>query len=645
MTAVTAAASGTGRAPDAPPRAGFRTALVTMPFGSARAPSIQLGLLAAICEQAGFPVDTRYPNLELAAELGVERYERLCEHRGHMTGDWLFAPAAFGADAVGSAGRFLERFPSERDWAGTLGGGASFLTRLRSRILPAYIDRIAAEGDWGRYAVVGFSSTFQQNVASLALARRLKARLPRVLIVFGGANVDGDMGVELLRAFEWVDLVVCGEGDVALPALLTAVGAGTDPAGIPGVLTRGPGGVVTGTQAPPTGALDDLPTPDYDGYFRQARELGLEDELAPHVRIPVESSRGCWWGAKHHCTFCGLNGLGMGYRAKSPERVLRELDDLSAAHGGTSFDAVDNILSLDYFDTLFAGIADAKLDFRFFYEVKANMGREKIRKLAHGGVEVLQPGIESLSTHVLKLMRKGSTMLQNVLCLKWCSYYRIGAAWNLLHGFPGELEEDYVAQLAVLKAITHLQPPKGFDRIWLERFSPYYTEADAFGVRGVRPSASYAEVYPGHVALDRLAYFFDYEMPGALGEAARGTPPARILDETARFVAHWQELWRRPVRPSLTFRRIPRGVLVDRDDGTGARRTTTLTGAPAEMFLCCGDRPQAVRTVTAHLLETTGEAFAPEDVRETLAAFCDAGLMVGEGDRFLSLPLPANRHW
>jgi hypothetical protein len=99
------------------------------------------------------------------------------------------------------------------------------------------------------------------------------------------------------------------------------------------------------------------------------------------------------------------------------------------------------------------------------------------------------------------------------------------------------------------------------------------------------------------------------------------------------------------VRPSLTFRRIPRGVLVDRDDGTGSCRTVALNGAPAEMLLCCSDRPQAVRAVTAHLLATTGETFPPDDVRETLESFCDAGLMVGEADRFLSLPLPENRHW
>lgn len=28
-----------------------------------------------------------------------------------------------------------------------------------------------------------------------------------------------------------------------------------------------------------------------------------------------EASLGCWWGEKHHCTFCGLNGTTMKFRA------------------------------------------------------------------------------------------------------------------------------------------------------------------------------------------------------------------------------------------------------------------------------------------------------------------------------------------
>ena len=44
----------------------------------------------------------------------------------------------------------------------------------------------------------------------------------------------------------------------------------------------------------------------------------------------------------------------------------------------------------------------------------------------------IQPGIESLSDHVLKLMRKGTTALQNIQLLKWCREYGVQPEWNLL---------------------------------------------------------------------------------------------------------------------------------------------------------------------------------------------------------------------
>ena len=162
---------------------------------------------------------------------------------------------------------------------------------------------------WG--AVVGFSCTFQQTVASFALARRLKARFPELVTVFGGASFDGEMGVELARSVDCVDFAVSGEADASFPALLRALATGGDPAAVPGVISRA---TVTAPEPPP-GSLDDLPVPDYGEYFERAERLKLLQRGARHQAwIPFESARGCWWGAKHHCTFCGLNGTAMRFQ-------------------------------------------------------------------------------------------------------------------------------------------------------------------------------------------------------------------------------------------------------------------------------------------------------------------------------------------
>lgn len=109
-------------------------------------------------------------------------------------------------------------------------------------------------------------------------------------------------------------------------------------------------------------------------------------------------------------------------------------------------------------------------------------------------------------------MRKGTTMLDNVRVLKWARHYDIRAGWNLLTGFPGERAENYDEQVDLIPLLTHLWPPTGVGRIWLERFSPYFFD-DSFPVHDRRPEPAYRYIYPaGRVNLDKIAYFFQYSM-------------------------------------------------------------------------------------------------------------------------------------
>lgn len=605
----------------------FGVAIVCMPFTSARFPSIQVGLMTALTRKAGYQADSYHLNLELASEMGAERYEFFCEHRGRMTGEWLFSRAAFGAKAP--AGAFLDAFPEIGRWATEiLGADPGYLYHLRDELLPAYIERCASSVDWGRYCVVGFTSTFQQHVASLALARAIKARHPAVVTVFGGANMDGTMGIAHVRAFPVIDYGIIGEGDVAFPELLARIASGRPATDIKGVAARE--NLDAATPAAPVRDLDALPVPSYEEFYRRAAALGI----GVHSAAPIETSRGCWWGQKHHCTFCGLNGLGMNYRSKDPARVLSELEELSARHRITAFDATDNILDLKYLNTLFETVDSAGLDYTFFFEVKANLTPTKVERLYRGGVRRIQPGIESMSTRILKLMRKGCTMLQNVRLLKWCAYYGIKVNWNLIRGFPGESEEDYTAELKVLRALSHLQPPDGVSRIWLERFSPYFMERSAFPVRGVAPERSYAFVYPDTLDLEDAAYFFDYEMGDTVAPA--------VHQATADWVAEWRQRWASDRPDRLTYRRTASAILVDDARGRATPIPYTFDGGLDVLYEECCETPRTVPQLVTALQTKRARTYTEGEVVGALGEFCDAKLMVAEDGRYLALALPAN---
>src|SRR5689334_23700622 len=117
--------------------------LVTMPFMDAQRPSIQIGLLAAIAAEHGFPARTLHANLDFAARVGLADYQRLAEHRGRMLGDWLFAREAFGKAAPDADDALLDDFARDlRHLGGSPGAIRERLGRVRHEEVPAYLDAL-----------------------------------------------------------------------------------------------------------------------------------------------------------------------------------------------------------------------------------------------------------------------------------------------------------------------------------------------------------------------------------------------------------------------------------------------------------------------------------------------------------------------
>src|SRR5579871_1753616 len=510
-----------------------RVLLVVPPFHQAFTPAMGVSLLKAELSRIGIGCDVWYLNLRFAERVGPELYTRIAAESRFdaLAGEWLFAGELFGDEAPPPQAYLdevlLGRFGSAFDRA-----FADRLAEVRAGV-PEFLDEMMAEVDWEQYAVVGVSSTHLQNCAGLALLRRLKSRYPTIRTAMGGANCEGEMGAALHDLFPFVDYICSGEGDRVVPELVRRLLAGEAVRGLPGILTREELSVRgEAMHTPLVLDLDELPYPDYDDYFAQFGASALAGVETP--TLALETSRGCWWVQKHQCTFCGLNGGGMRYRSKSPERALAEIDFLVDRYPSRKIYAIDNILDLRYFDTVLAELAERPRPPRLFYELKANLTKAQLRLLARAGVWGIQPGIESLSTPILRLMDKGVTGLQNARLLKWCVEVGIEAEWNFLCGFPGEDPHEYELLADLVPSLTHLQPPAGLGRIRLDRFSPYFLAPAANGLVNVRADIAYRYVYPFQLAdLDRLAYYFDYDY-------ADGRMPERYTAPLRAAIATWQ---------------------------------------------------------------------------------------------------------
>jgi ribosomal peptide maturation radical SAM protein 1 len=603
-----------------------RVALVNMPFALADRPSIQCGLLKAGLQAQGRAVDVYHLNLELAVELGARLYHLLSSMRtGHLLGDWLFAEAAFGSQ--GPADDYRRACPDVEETCRVLGLEFQDLQDLRAVAFPALVKLWARRWNWDAYRVVGFTSTFEQNVPAIAMARAVKDVAPGAVVVMGGANFDGDMGPEYVRAFPWLDYAIVGEADLVFPELVARIASRKSATDLRGVVGREADRFFSNGRAPAVSELDSLPEPDYSEYFATLAALGRSKAIgdAP-IQLPFEGARGCWWGQKHPCRFCGLNSTRRGFRAKSAERTVSEIGRMVRRYENPDLEFVDTIVDPRHLAGVQA-LSGIGQPVSIFCNVPATLTPDDLRSLRGAGVHSIQPGIESLSSRLLRLMNKGTSLLTNLRLLKWASHIGMDVRWNLLTGVPGERRADYAAQLDLLPLISHLPPPQRCGPIWLSRFSPYFEQASE-QEHGLRPHSAYRHIYPeSSVDTRRIAYFWEWDRQDVLPKAE--FTPLRAAVEA------WQGAWGRSTPPTLTYFRAGDTVtVIDGRKGDDMQRFP-LRGVEAEALLACDDKPR-----TAAALAATCTAHAMDEVGSALARLCQLGFVVEEAGRFLTLVLP-----
>ena len=620
------------------PTANDPIALVYMPWGSVTRGSIAIGILKQCAKQIGVKADVHYLNIKFAEQMGLELYESISEASAFFP-EWFFSSVLFGPQGLGLLKNSWEDLLSTElgsKMAERLkeltNGSEELCLKIVNDYVPQYIDECLASVDWSQYRVIGFSATFAQTLASLLLAKRIKDRHPDLKIVLGGANVDSEMGFEVIKAFDWVDYVVHGEAERSFPQLLTNIYNEDYEQKIPGVSARRGCEIIPGfSDAQLLHNLNESPMPDYSDFIKEAKRANIDKRFP--LRLSFESSRGCWWGAKAHCTFCGLNGQNMAFRKKEPERVYDEVLKLAGEYRCLQFNATDNILDMGYFKQLLPRLAEANFDLSIFYEVKANLTREQVRKLAASGITQIQPGIESFDTELLRLMRKGVTAIQNIQLLKWCLEDGIDAYWNILYGFPGERAEQYKDLPRLLRLLSHLRPPSGMSPVIFERFSPYHFEKEKFKLT-LTPFPLYPMLYPSPVEYDKVAYYFHGKWEGQTENPQEYISPA--LEVQQEWLARWEE-----GKTAFYYEKGP-GFLTLYDNrplvkGAGLNfRRQNLNEKQSRVYLFC-DEKRSFKAIAQMLNEGSEKPLPEEKLRIMLEQFVNQGLMFSEDDSYLSL--------
>jgi anaerobic magnesium-protoporphyrin IX monomethyl ester cyclase len=217
-------------------------------------------------------------------------------------------------------------------------------------------------------------------------------------LVMGGPHISVHKQ-EFFRTCPELDFGIIGEGEESFPALVRRLETGKDPWDLPGLV----GPERCNPPGPFIQELDQLPFPARHLLPNEAYRYALW----PGKRITtLITSRGC----PYHCIFCDKSVFGSRWRARSPEKVLDEMETVVKDLGIRSMILYDDLFTLDKERAIAVcrGILERGLKISWKCEGRVDrVDEELLSWLKKAGCRLIAYGVESGNQHGLDYLQKG----------------------------------------------------------------------------------------------------------------------------------------------------------------------------------------------------------------------------------------------
>jgi ribosomal peptide maturation radical SAM protein 1 len=604
--------------------------IVVPPLGEPTLPNMAAELLAAIARRDGHTVHTVHGPL-----LAPRAFTKFITDG--VTGPGIFAPFYYGDEDLETQMSLLVLAMEEDvDLANRNGSFAASVGRdavMDQLVLAAgevgpvvegIADRVLAHGVPDLVAVtVPFD---KDKLPTAAIAKVLRRRGFDGPLITGGTGLGTPMNVAFLEAFTEIDYVLSGEGERTWPEFCSLLAAGEDVRDLPGLCYRASGGIVSNAEDECSSLFRENPICDWTAFVEQRR--GTRWDGKP-LTLMVESSRGCWWGAKHQCAFCSVSMADHPYRAKEWRDVVEEFVTIYDTHHPGQIMTSDAVLPhhglVDFLHHLYQ--ARRTRPWKIFYEVKSTYSRRTIARMAAAGILCVQPGIESFSTPVLTSMGKGAKGIQQINFLKWATAYDMSVIYCLMCGTPGETADDVRHNERVLRLIPHYAPAS-VHGLYLFRGSPYQRDPERYGftdlTAGKLPAFMYRGTDPERIVHNLLYALPEHQDPGYLA----------AVENLREAGEDWERRWLRGA--SLTRSPFGRGCSLLLQAAERGRSPALSVLDPLRTALMDAfEEPRAPGRVADRL--RLDAATLDREVR----ALADEGLLLIADGQALTLPLPS----
>ncbi len=266
------------------------------------------------------------------------------------------------------------------------------------------VDRMVEE----RPDMVGMNCSTHTFLVTMETLRKVHERLPGTTIVLGGYHATF-AARNILREYPFIDHIIKGEAERALPQLLDRLERGAGMEDVDGITTRREDGRWADRPLTLIEDLDSLEYPDRSllgdlryGYYFQGIPLTFRRFTT------ISTSRGCPFS----CTYCSCAAFSeRRWRYRSAENVVGELEMLYR-QGYRECVLVDDNFTQNTarVEEICRLIAQRRIRMRLYCEGRAgHASLPLLRKMKAAGFNVIYFGAESSSPRVLQFYNKRQT--------------------------------------------------------------------------------------------------------------------------------------------------------------------------------------------------------------------------------------------
>jgi len=336
-------------------------------------------------------------------------------------------------------------------------------------ILDANLKNIEAE-EVCRYAaskgfeIVGVSVLTPAHNYALRIARGLPGK---VLSVVGGPHAAARAEDLCMEGF---DIAVRGEGEYPM----LEIAAEKPLKEIKGISYLNENGEIVHNQDRPFLDVDKLPFPARDLLFRGGTQKPYFSSGTRHFPWAcIFTSRGC----PHDCYYCNKKTFGYTFRPRSPENVVREMEDLIAKYGVKEFDLYDDTFNFqkERAEEIAELIVEKnlKVHLRLSNGIRVeNIDEKFLEKMKAAGCDYIALGVESGDQEMLDSIPKRITLDQIRRAVKLTKDWGMTVTCFFMFGLIGDTLEsmqhtlDFAIELNPDIALFNIATPYPGTKMW-----------------------------------------------------------------------------------------------------------------------------------------------------------------------------------